>query len=520
MNLQKMFLLPFSFFGLSFLFENALAGGKYIFDAFQDPKRDAFLWETFPEDFLWGAATSSYQIEGAWDADGKGPSIWDTFSHEGGRVYQNQTGDEASSSYHKLERDIEMLKELGVKAYRFSLSWPRILPNGTAKSFNKAGVDYYNRLLDALTEGGIQAMVTLYHWDLPQDLQDIGGWENEMMVGYFGDYADICFREFGDRVKLWVTFNEQIIFTTQGYEIGNHAPGLKHSGYGAYRAGHTTIKAHAQAWHIYDQRYRSKQQGKVSAVFLSNWFEPKTDSVGDKLAAKRATEINFGWFAHPILVDGDYPAHMKEYVANVSRLQGLTTSRLPEFTESEKKMIAGTYDFLGLNHYTTSYVSHRATADPRVASFTLDYDLELSEDEAWPKAASSWLSIVPWGLRRLLVWIKDRYGDMPIYITENGMSQSEMNTNDELRVKYFQSYINEMLKAHLIDGVNVKGYFAWSLMDNFEWAEGYREKFGLYQVDFDDPKRPRTPRASARAYGEIIKNNGFIQSGSKEKTEL
>ena len=426
-----------------------LADSNFIFDAFQDPERDAFLYGVFPEDFMWGAATASYQIEGAWDAHGKGPSIWDEFSHVGGKVYQNHTGDVACDSYNKIERDVEMLKELGVKAYRFSLSWPRILPSGTSESFNKAGVDYYNRLLDALADAGIEPMVTLYHWDLPKALQDIGGWENEMMVVYFGDYADICFQEFGAKVKLWITFNEQVIFTTHGYEFGSHAPGLKHNGFGSYRSGHTVIKAHAHAWHIYDKKYRSRQQGKVSVVFHSDWFEPKTDSYGDKLAAQRAPELFLGWFAHPVIVDGDYPTIMKEYVANISRLQGLTTSRLPQFSQSEKRMIAGTYDFFGLNHYTTSYVSHKTTAHPRIAKLLLDFDIELTKDAAWPKAASFWLSIVPWGMRRLLGWIKEKYGDVPIYITENGMSQNEMNIKDEMRVKYFKAYINEMLKGEI-----------------------------------------------------------------------
>ncbi|XP_033626286.1 cytosolic beta-glucosidase-like [Asterias rubens] len=498
----------------------ASSEGSFIFDAFQDPQRDTFLIGNFPDDFLWGVATASYQIEGAWDVDGKGPSIWDSFSHSKGKVYQNQTGDIACDSYNKIQRDVEMLKELGVKAYRFSISWSRILPTGTLESFNQAGVDYYRRVLTALEAAGIEPMVTLYHWDLPQALQDIGGWENEMMAVYFSDYADICFREFGEKVKLWITFNEQIVFTVFGYELGMHAPGLKHSGYGAYKAAHTSIKAHANAWHIYDKKYRSKQGGKVSIVFNSDWFEPKTDSYGDQLAAKRMSDLYMGWLAHPIFVNGDYPVIMKEYVANVSRLQGLTTSRLPTFSESEKRLIAGTFDFFGLNHYTTSYVNHKSTAHPRIASFMLDYDMEISKDDAWPKAASSWLSIVPWGMRRLLGWIKEHYGDVPIYITENGMSQSEMDIKDELRVKYFKAYINEVLKAHLIDGVNIKGYFAWSLMDNFEWAEGYREKFGLYEVNFDDPERPRTPRESAKTFAGIIKNNGFTVSQDKSKTEL
>ncbi|XP_033626548.1 lactase-like protein [Asterias rubens] len=484
------------------------AAEKFIFDAFHDPGRDALLHGKFPGDFLWGVATASYQIEGAWDVDGKGPSVWDSFSHSEGKVYQNQTGDVACDSYNKIERDVEMLKELGVKAYRFSISWSRILPTGTVESFNQAGVDYYNRVLSALEVAGIEPMVTLYHWDLPQALQDIGGWENDMMAVYFSDYADKCFREFGAKIKLWITFNEPLVFTTHGYEIGSHAPGLKHSGYGAYRAGHTLIKAHAQAWHLYDDKYRSRQQGKVSIAFNSDWFEPKTDSEKDKVAAQRAATLSLGWFAHPVLVNGDYPELMKEYVANASRLQGLSTSRLPQFSESEKKTIAGTFDFLGLNHYTTSYVSHKATAHPRVASFMLDCDIELTKDDAWPKAASSWLSIVPWGMRRLLGWIKEHYGDVPIYITENGMSQSGMDIKDELRVKYFKAYINVVLKAHLIDGVNVKGYFAWSLMDNFEWAQGYREKFGIYEVNFEHPERLRTPRESAKAFAEII-NNGF-----------
>ena len=423
----------------------------FIYKQFTDPKRDTFVYGTFPQDFAWGVATAAYQIEGAWDADGKGPSIWDTFTHNN-RSYKQQNADIACDSYNKIDEDVALMKKLGVSHYRFSLSWPRILPTGFVNNVNQKGTEYYHKLLNALHDANIEPMVTLYHWDLPQALQDMGGWENEMMANYFAAYADLCFQLYGDKVGLWITFNEPTIFSLFGNEIGGDAPGLKHNGYGAYRVGHTVIKAHAKAWHIYDQKYRKEQGGKISIVLHGNWFEPKNpDSEFDVASAVKAREIELGWFANPIFGNGDYPDIMKEQIANNSRYQQLSVSRLPEFTDDDKLMIEGTFDFFGLNHYTTNQIEHKPTVNQHFASFFMEFNAEMSQDkESWPEPAGSpWLYPVPWGLRKLLNHIKTSYGDVPIYITENGFSEGEgpLNTKDVARINYYKAYINEALKG-------------------------------------------------------------------------
>ncbi|XP_033099176.1 cytosolic beta-glucosidase-like [Anneissia japonica] len=504
---------------LAIFYLGVSAEPEFLYKQFRDPERDVFHYGKFPSDFAWGVATASYQIEGAWNEDGKGPSVWDTFAHTPGKTHLNQTGDVTCNSYHKIEEDVKNLQELGVNHYRFSLSWSRIMPKGTPDVINPAGVKYYHDLIDALLAANIQPMVTLFHWDLPQPLMDIGGWENELMHAIFVAYADFCFQEFGGKVTKWITFNEPTVFTVFGYEIGYHAPGMTHLGWGAYRAGHVVLKAHATAYHLYDKKYRPLQHGIVGITLHSRWYEPKSDSEADREAAKRAITGELGWFAHPVFLTGDYPEVAKKLIADKSRAVGLTSSRFPEFTEEEKLMLKGSADFFGLNHYSTSYIEHKADTS-LIPNIMADLDYKATEDDSWDRTGSWWLRPVPWGLRKNLNWIKDTYGDIPVYITENGMSENDgpMRLDDMDRVTYYRAYINEILKAQQIDGVNLKGYIAWTLMDNFEWAEGYNERFGLFHVDFEDPQKPRRPRASAKAFAEIIKNNGFLKPN--EKSEL
>lgn len=487
---------------------------RFVFpDIFNDPQRDILIEETFPEDFAWGVGSSAYQIEGGWNEDGKGPSIWDTFTHQPGRIYKDETGDVACDSYHRYLDDVRLVSSLGVSHYRFSISWPRIFPKGFVDEVNPKGVAYYHKLIDALLTAGIQPAVTLYHGDLPQVLEEIGGWENEMMAVYFNEYADFCFKEFGEKVKMWFTINQPKIDGVLGYEEAVHAPGKRQPGYGAYRVVHVMLKAHALAWHTYDIKYRPEQSGVISIVVNGLWIEPVSDAEADIEAAERVRQLDVGMVANPIFGNGDYPAVVKDYVGNRSLAQGLTTSRLPSFTEEEKKLLEGASDFFALNHYTSRYAQHKNPAKTRIPSMSDDIGGEMGPDEAWPKAASPWIRIVPWGIRRLLVWIKKNYGDVPIYITENGVSEPDpegpMNLEDDIRCKYLRAYINEALKASHIDGVNLRGYFAWALTDNFEWAMGYGNRFGLHHVDFSDPERPRTAKASARTFAQIVKNNGF-----------
>ncbi|NXC05302.1 LPH hydrolase, partial [Orthonyx spaldingii] len=473
-------------------------------------ERDMYFYGTFPEDFTWGVSSSAYQIEGGWDADGKGPSIWDNFTHVPGNIKNDDTGDIACDSYNRVEEDIYLLRALGVKNYRFSLSWPRIFPTGRNNSINSHGVDYYNRLIDGLVANNITPIVTLYHWDLPQALQDIGGWENNELIDLFDSFADFCFQTFGDRVKFWITFNEPNIIAWMGYGLGAFPPNVKDPGSAPYRVAHILLKAHARVYHTYDDKYRASQAGVIALCPYVTWAEPKTPSdPRDIEAADRYLQFWMGWFTHPIFKNGDYPEVMKWKVGNRSELQDLPSSRLPVFTAEEREYIRGTADVFCFNTYTSKIVTHSTT---RLKPFSYEYDQEVSiaVDSSWPSSGLAGHRPVAWGMRRLLNWIKEEYGNPPIYIIENGVAiKAKLDVDDNARIFYYKTYIDEALKAYKIDGVNLKGYNAWSLMDNFEWLNGYEPRFGLHHIDFDNPNRPRTPKRSAVYYAEIIRNNGI-----------
>ncbi|XP_048808723.1 lactase/phlorizin hydrolase isoform X2 [Lagopus muta] len=473
-------------------------------------ERDMYFYGTFPEDFTWGVSSSAYQIEGGWDADGKGPSVWDNFTHVPGNIKNNDTGDIACNSYNNVEKDIYLLRALGVKNYRFSLSWPRIFPNGRNNSVNSHGVDYYNRLIDGLVANNITPIVTLYHWDLPQALQDIGGWESSELIELFDSFADFCFQTFGDRVKFWLTFNEPQVMAWVSYGMGEFPPNVNNPGDAPYEVAHTLLKAHARVYHTYDDKYRASQGGIISLCLNIDWIEPKTPSnPRDLEAADRYMQFLAGWFAHPVFKNGDYPEVMKWKVGNRSELQNLPSSRLPVFTAEEREYIRGTADVFCFNTYTAKLVTHATT---RLNPFSYEYDQEISTDvdSSWPTSALDGHRAVAWGLRRLLNWIKEEYGNPPMYIIENGVGlKTESDVDDQTRILYYKTYIDEALKAYKLDGVNLRGYNAWSFMDFFEWLNGYEPRFGLHEVDFDDPNRPRTPRRSAVYYAEIIRNNGI-----------
>lgn len=422
---------------------------KVVWEKFSSqPKfeRDLFYHGTFPDDFVWGVSTSAYQIEGGWDADGKGPSIWDNYTHTpGNAVTNNDNGDVACDSYHKLEEDLYMLRTLRVKAYRFSLSWPRIFPTGTIDSVNPFGVDYYNRLINGLLASNIIPMVTLYHWDLPQALQDIGGWENPSLIELFDSYADFCFSTFGDRVQFWITFNEPAYVAWLGYGEGTFPPNVKDPGYTPYTVAHTLIKAHARVYHTYDEKYRQSQKGAISLSLNTGWMEPKSPNLArDVEAADRALQFNLGWFAHPIFKNGDYPDAMKWTIGNRSELQNLAASRLPSFTEEEKMYIRNTADVFCLNTYSSRIVAHK-TSQLNPPSYETDQERTDEQDSSWP--ATAFNGAVAWGMRRLLNWIKEEYGDIPIYVTENGAGFETSEIEDIRRIFYFKTYINEALKG-------------------------------------------------------------------------
>uniref|UniRef100_A0A8C6XYL9 Lactase n=1 Tax=Naja naja TaxID=35670 RepID=A0A8C6XYL9_NAJNA len=461
---------------------------KIVWEKFSDQtnfERDLYFYDTFPKDFLWGVSTSAYQIEGGWNADGKGPSIWDNFTQTSGKINNNDTGDVACDSYNKVDEDLYLLRALKVNSYRFSFSWSRIFPDGRNQSINSHGVDYYNRLINGLLAANITPMVTLYHWDLPQALQDIGGWENPDLIELFNSYADFCFQTFGDRVKFWITFNEPVIISWFGYDTGAHPPNVQNNpGNALYKVGHTILKAHARVYHTYDQKYRKSQKGVISISLNIDWVEPKTRRNSRNIeAADRFLQFTAGWFAHPIFKNGDYPSAMKWTVGNRTDLQKLPVSRLPVLTEEEKQFIRGTADVFCLNYYTARFIQHKTTK-LKPFSYEADQEQALEKDFSWPTTALKNMPAVPWGLRRLLNWIKEEYGNPPIYITENGIGiKAKPDVDDIRRIFYYKTHIDEALKAYKLDGVNLRGFSAWSLMDNFEWLLLYILKIPLSKDD-------------------------------------
>lgn len=352
-------------------------------------------------------------------------------------------------------------------------------------------------------------LVTMYHWDLPQALQNVGGWENETIVERFRDYSELLFQRLGDRVKFWITLNEPYIIAHLGYGEAVFAPGIYSPGVAVYVAGHNLLKAHAEAWHLYNDKYRATQGGQISITINCDWAEPINQYKQEDVDAARRYLLFFcGWFAYPIFKTGDYPEVMKKNVRERSLAFGLPKSRLPEFTESEKQRIKGTCDFFGLNHYTT-VLAGRAVYDLEYQAYQGDREIYTWSDPTWLGSGSVWLRMNPVGLRRLLNWMKEEFNNPPIYITENGISEQGTNLKDVWREHYYRYYINEAMKAAKLDGVDLRGYSAWSLMDNFEWASGYAERFGLYYVNFSDPALPRIPKDSVKFYRSIIRCNGF-----------
>ena len=456
----------------------------------------------FPKDFTWGTATASYQIEGGWQEGGKGLSIWDAFAHTPGKIKNGDTGDAACDHFHRYKDDVALMAKMGLKAYRFSIAWSRIQPAGRGKP-NPKGIKFYSDLIDELLDHGIAPWVTLYHWDLPLALQlELDGWLNPAMPEIFRDYAAICFENFGDRVQHWITFNEPWVVSILGYGQGVFAPG-RVSTSEPYQAGHQILRAHAKAVALYREKFQPKQNGRIGITNNCDWREPLTDSESDRLAAQRALEFFLGWFADPIF-RGDYPDVMRERVAD----------RLPKFTPEDKTLILGSADFFGINHYTTLYAAEaKGKSAPTTpygnGGISEDQDVLLTADPYWDKTEMGW-SIVPWGLRKLLHWIDDRYEHPEIVITENGCACSDRVSNskvhDAKRIQFLSDYMSEAYRA-IQEGVNLKGYFLWSLMDNFEWALGFSIRFGIHYVDYKTQER--IPKDSAHWYGNIMKNNGL-----------
>ncbi|MBD3265103.1 beta-glucosidase [bacterium] len=456
----------------------------------------------FPSDFVWGSATSCYQIEGGWLEGGKGLSIWDAFCHTPGKIRQGETGDVACDHYHRFKEDVAFMKAMGLPAYRFSLSWPRIQPDG--REPNREGINFYSSLIDTLLDNGITPWATLYHWDLPLALQmECDGWLDSKTADHFARYAEICFEHFGDRVKHWITLNEPWVAAMLGYGQGVFAPG-RVSDREPYLAAHNLLRAHGKAVAVYRAKYQSQQKGIIGMANNCDWREPRTDAAQDREAAERALQFFLGWFADPLYF-GTYPETMRERVAD----------RLPQFNEDDREVIQGSCDYFGLNHYTTMHASHCKPGEEQDmdasgnGGLLQDQNVNLATHTAWEKTTMDW-AVVPWGCRKLLEWIDARYARPNIYITENGCSFDDRvengMVNDTKRIEFIQGYLKE-IHAAMQNGVPVKGYFLWSFMDNFEWALGYSKRFGIHYVDF--PSSRRIPKESAKWYSEVIQKNGF-----------
>jgi beta-glucosidase len=438
----------------------------------------------FPKDFMWGCATAAYQIEGAVSEDGRNPSVWDTFSHTPGKTFEGQTGDVADDSYHLYKEDISLLKNLGAKCYRFSISWSRIFPDGTGQA-NPKGLDYYNRVVDELLKNGIVPYITLFHWDLPQALP--GGWQSRDTSKAFADYAAYVSRHLSDRVAHFFTTNEFVCFTDKGYQDGSFAPGLKLSDAEVNQVRHNAVLAHGMA--VQAIRANAKSGTQVGLAENAVVYVPVIEDSEQIAAAHRATREENAPFLTAIM-EGKYTdGYLQREGANS-----------PKVEAGDMKIIGSPLDFVGLNVYTPEYVR----ADTSPAGYVVE-----KRPASYPHMASDWLYIGPeviyWAVRN----VSDIWKPRALYITENGCSSDDVinsagRIEDTDRVMYLRNHLTQLHRA-AAEGYPIKGYFLWSLMDNFEWADGYSKRFGLHYVDFKTQKR--TPKLSAEWYKEAIAKN-------------
>lgn len=446
----------------------------------------------YPKGFIWGAATASYQIEGAWNEDGKGASIWDTFSHQPGAVLNGDTGDTAVDHYHRWQEDVEMMKALGLKAYRFSISWARVLPQGEGK-VNEDGLAFYDRLVDALLAAGIEPYVTLYHWDLPQALQSRGGWANRDIIEAFTLYAEAVAQRLGDRVKHWITLNEPYVFAYVGYAWGAHAPGLKDLTM-ANQAAHNCLVAHGRAASVIRALWQDSQVGITLNLSLQH---PASAVPADRQAARLSDGQLNRWFLDPLFGRG-YPED----------LLSLYGEEGPAIEPGDMQAIAAPLDFLGINYYCNNFV--RAVGAEQSAFGFQNLEREELVKAGYEVTEMGW-PIMPDGLRELLVHVTREYVPKAIYITENGAAFRDVAeddaVHDEKRVAYLREHFSAARRA-ISDGVPLRGYFVWSLMDNFEWAMGYSKRFGIVYVDYETQKR--ILKDSAKYYQRVIQANEVL----------
>ena len=448
----------------------------------------------FPRNFFWGAATSSYQIEGAWKVDGKGESIWDRFAHTPGKIKNGDTGDVACDSYHRWQEDIALLRAMNLNSYRFSISWPRIQPSGAGPA-NSEGVDYYRRLVDALLEARIRPLVTLYHWDLPQVLEDAGGWPNRDTAARFADYAEQMGRALGDRVSDWILFNEPLAFTYQGYLEGNHAPGRK-SLLGFLRATHTVNLAQAAA---FQSLKASCPSARVGTALSMSPCEPATSSEEDRVAAERADGVTNLWFLEPAL-KGHYPKALAFFPDSAMGMRSIDLDKMK-----------APLDFIGINLYYRTIASAPTAIERLSHPQQWLFPVKMSGGEQGPKTDMGW-EVWPQALYDMVMRITRDFNRPVIEITESGCGYNDGPDangmiHDSRRIDYHRQYLQALARA-MADGADVRSYHAWSLMDNFEWAEGFSQRFGLAYVDFKTQKR--TMKESGRWYGKVAEENRVV----------
>jgi beta-glucosidase len=441
----------------------------------------------FPADFLWGGATSAYQVEGSPLADGAGPSIWERFVHTPGMTRNGDTGDVACDHYRRYREDVAVMRDLGLKAYRFSISWSRVFPEGTGR-VNAAGLGFYERLVDTLLENGIEPLATLYHWDLPAALDDRGGWLNRDVADWFADYGRVMFKRLGDRVKLWGTINEPWVVTDGGYLFGALAPGHR-SKYEAPIASHNLLRAHGMAV----RAYRAEAKHQIGLVVNIEPKYPHSRRASDIAATRRADAYMNRQYMDPAYL-GRYPDEMKEIFGPA----------WPEWPAADFDVIREKTDFVGVNYYTRSVVRN----DP--SNWLLQASRVKQKGAVYTE--TDW-EVYPQGLTDTLVWVKERYGNPPVYITENGAAFADppkvrgATLDDPKRVAYYHSHLRAVHAARE-KGCDIRGYFAWSVLDNLEWSLGFSKRFGIVHVDFATQKR--TPKASARFYSQVIASGGTL----------
>lgn len=463
----------------------------------------------FVKDFLFGAASASYQVEGAWNEDGKGLSNWDVFSKIPGKTLEGTNGDVAVDHYHKYKEDIKLMAEMGLESYRFSISWPRIIPDGVGE-VNPKGIEFYNNIINECLKYGIVPFVTLYHWDLPQVLEENGGWINKETVDAFVEYSEVCYRTFGDRVKHWITFNETVVFCGLGYLAGAHPPAIVGDINKYFQSTHNVFLAHAKSIEVYKLL---KQYGEIG---ITHVFSPAF-SVDEKekniLAAKHANELELNWFYDPIL-KGEYP----KYVVDNLEKNGINIDWSYEELEIIKNA-ADKNDFIGLNYYQPQRVMKnymyeevkRSREDSTGAPGNTSFDGYYRTVKMKNKVYTKWgWEIAPEAFLEGLRMLKDRYGDVKIYITENGLGDKDPIIEGEImdipRIKFIETHLKAVKNA-IKEGINIKGYYAWSVIDLLSWLNGYKKQYGFIYVDHNDNLK-RKKKASFYWYKNIIKTRG------------